>query len=109
MLTLKDRTQELCESGGGRPGLPIPKSPYSLCRHKETLHCSISELGNCVKVEVAVLGSPSLNHLTVSVDIKKHCTVVSQNSGNCVKVKVAVLDFPSLIVCNMVSVDVKQH
>ena len=29
-----------------------------------------SELRNCVKVEVAVLGSPSLIVLTVSVDVK---------------------------------------
>ena len=25
------RTQELCESRGGRPGLPVPDSPYGLC------------------------------------------------------------------------------
>ena len=25
------RAQERCESGGGRPGLPIPNSPYDLC------------------------------------------------------------------------------
>ena len=30
-LPLK-RAQELCESRGGRPGLPVPNSPYSLCR-----------------------------------------------------------------------------
>ena len=30
------------------------------------------ELGSCVKVEVAVLGSPSLIVLTVSVDVKQH-------------------------------------
>ena len=26
------RVQELCENRGGHPGLPVPKSPYSLCR-----------------------------------------------------------------------------
>ena len=26
----KHRAQELCESGGGRPGLPVPNSPYGL-------------------------------------------------------------------------------
>ena len=31
-----------------------------------------SELKNCVKVEVAVLGSPSLTSLVVSVDVKQH-------------------------------------
>ena len=25
------RSQELCESRGGRPGLPAPNSPYGLC------------------------------------------------------------------------------
>ena len=29
------RAQELCESrGGGRPGLPVPNSPYGLCGRK---------------------------------------------------------------------------
>ena len=31
-----------------------------------------AELGNCVKVGVAVLGSPSLIVLLVSVDVKQH-------------------------------------
>ena len=31
------RGQELCESGGGRPGLPVPNSPYSLCGRKATV------------------------------------------------------------------------
>ena len=31
-----------------------------------------SELRSCVKVEVAVLGSPSLIVSTVSVDVKQH-------------------------------------
>ena len=29
--------QELCESGGGRPGLPVPDSPYGFCGRKATL------------------------------------------------------------------------
>ena len=28
------RAQELCESRGGRPGLPVPNSPYGLCGRK---------------------------------------------------------------------------
>ena len=52
------------ESGGGRPGLPIPSSPYGLCGRKATLKSnfffSVSELRSCVKVEVAVLGVSSL-------------------------------------------------
>ena len=34
-----------------------------------------------MKVEVDVLGSPSLIVLMVSVDVKHRCTVVSQSSG----------------------------
>ena len=30
------RTQEVCESRGGRPGLPVPNSPYVLCGRKAT-------------------------------------------------------------------------
>ena len=29
--------QELCESLGGHPGLPVPNSPYGLCKRNETL------------------------------------------------------------------------
>ena len=32
------RVQELCESRGGRPGLPVSKSPYGLCGRKATLN-----------------------------------------------------------------------
>ena len=30
------RAQELCESRGGRPGLPVPNSPKGLCGRKAT-------------------------------------------------------------------------
>ena len=50
-----------------------------------------TELGRCVKVEVAVLGSPSLISLMVSVDVEQHlensndfgliCTSVSNVDG----------------------------
>ena len=66
------RAQELCESRGGRPGLPVPNSAYGLCGRKATLNCSIKELRRCVKVEADVLGSPSLIVRAVSVDIKLH-------------------------------------
>ena len=55
--------QELCrESGGGRPGVPVPNSPqYGLRGRKATLNLKSlshsvslsSELRSCVKVEVA--------------------------------------------------------
>ena len=46
------RAQELCESRGGRPGLPVPNSPYGLCGHKATVNLKLfrSELRSCVKV-----------------------------------------------------------
>ena len=67
--------QELCESRGGLPGLPVPNSPYGLCGRKATLSCDNEvtlELRSCVKVEVAVLGSSSLIVLMVSVDLMQH-------------------------------------
>ena len=36
------------------------------------MNCSVTELRSCVKVELAVLGSPSLISLVVSVDVKHH-------------------------------------
>ena len=68
----ENRPRELCASRGGRPGLPVPNSPYCLCGRKATLnkHCPI-ELRSCVQVEVDVLGSPSLTVRTVSVDVKQ--------------------------------------
>ena len=59
-----------------------------------------------MKVEVAVLGSPSLIVLMVSVDVEKHYLLSEFRS--CVKVEVAVLGSPSLTVL-MVSVDVEKH
>ena len=32
------RAQEVCESRGGRPGHPVPVSPYGLCARKATLN-----------------------------------------------------------------------
>ena len=63
---------------------------------------------DCLKVEVDVLGSPSLIVLMVSVDIKQYLKKQSSELRSCVKVEVAVLGSLSLIVL-MVSVDVKQH
>ena len=75
------RALELCESRGGRPGLPVPNKPYGLCGRKATLNYRISELRSCVKVEVAVLGSPSIISLMVYVDIKQHRTVAVCSSS----------------------------
>ena len=54
------RGQELCESGGGRPGLLVPNSPYGLCGRKATLNFNRS-CHSCVNTEVG-LGSHSLSH-----------------------------------------------
>ena len=31
------RAPEMCESRGGRPGLPVPNSPYGLCGRRTVL------------------------------------------------------------------------
>ena len=63
--------QELCESRGGHPGLPVPNSPYGFRGRKATLSLRrTAELRSCVKVEVVVLGSVIV--LMVSVDVKPH-------------------------------------
>ena len=38
------------ESGGGRPGLPVPNSPYGLCERKVT-----SDLSDVIVIELKVL------------------------------------------------------
>ena len=35
---LQERAQELCESRGGCPGLPVPNSPHGLYGRKETFN-----------------------------------------------------------------------
>ena len=36
--TQTHRAQELCESRGGHPGLPVPNSPYGLCGREAALN-----------------------------------------------------------------------
>ena len=53
----------------------VPNNPHGFCGRKATLNQNESwptELRSRVKVEVAVLDSPSLLVLTVSVDVKQH-------------------------------------
>ena len=94
------RVQELCESRGSRPGLSVLTSlmvsvdvkqyrtmlthwsqlvPNSVNRNPRTLSnttaaaaAAAAERRSCVKVKMAVLGSPSLIVLMVSVDVKQH-------------------------------------
>ena len=35
-MYFRHRAQEVCESRGGRPGLPVPNNPYGFCRRKAT-------------------------------------------------------------------------
>ena len=56
----------------------VPNSPYGLCgpkatlkKKKKTVKARVQELVS-VKVEVDVLGSPSLTVITVSVEVKQH-------------------------------------
>ena len=73
------RTQGLCESRGGLPELPVPNSPYGLCGRRTEItrtrtRTPLTSGAVSVKVGVAVLGSPSLIVLMVSVAVKQHCT-----------------------------------
>ena len=49
-----------------------------LKHHVYILTEGYSQLRNCVKVEVAVLGSPSLVVRTVSVDVKHHVSILTE-------------------------------
>ena len=54
--------------------LPVPVSSQGRAEgsKSEALREGVPELRSCVKVEVAVLGFPSLIVLMVSVDVKQH-------------------------------------
>ena len=73
LQVIQCRAQQLCESRGGHPELPVPNSPYGLCGRKAALNerTGHSELRSCVKVEVAVLCRPFLIVIMVSVDVKQ--------------------------------------
>ena len=60
-----------------------------------------------MKVEVAVLGSPSLVVLMVSVDVKQHQLEQQSSDRSCVKVEVGVLG-PLYLIVLMVYVDVRK-
>ena len=53
------------------PALNKPHVAFVDAKHHERSRMR-TELRSCVKVEVAVLGSPSLIVLMVSVDVKQH-------------------------------------
>ena len=73
----------------------------------------LSELRGCVKVEVDVLGSPSMIVQNIYGLCGRKATLNLRDDRlselrRCVKVEVDVLGSPSLIV-HMVFVDIKQH
>ena len=50
---------------------PVPNKPYGFCGRKAPRK-EKGHIQRCVKVEVVVLGSPSLISLMDSVDVKHH-------------------------------------
>ena len=52
---------------------PVPNKPYGFCGRKAPGKKKVwTKLRSIVKVEVDVLGSPSLIVLRISVDVKQH-------------------------------------
>ena len=67
-------TQELCESRGDRPGLPVPNTaPYGLCGRKAKcqLGTSTDTIRSCVRVEVTVQGGHLDFHTAPEVSVDK--------------------------------------
>ena len=56
------RAQELCERGGGRPGLPFPNSPYGYCGRKAKLKKKKGSGGTYAEV-LSTLAQYSYNYL----------------------------------------------
>ena len=66
------RAQELCESRGGRPGLPVPNKPtvsVDVKQHSTRSHIRAQEL---CESRGGRPGLPVPNKPTVSVDVKQH-------------------------------------
>ena len=64
--------QELCESGGGRPGLPVLDSPYGLCGRKATLNLDLnadqfSSVPTQAKTTILVSSQPSAQAMTMAL------------------------------------------
>ena len=61
MFTYLGRAQELCESRGGRPELPVPNSPDGLCGRKATLNLREGEREGGRKGRVSLLTTGTLD------------------------------------------------
>ena len=71
-MNLGFRAQELCESRGGRPGLPVPNSPYALCGRKATLGMNLGFRAQELCESRGGRPLIVLNIWLVSVDVKQH-------------------------------------
>ena len=80
------RAQELCESQGGCPGLPVPNSPYGLCGRKAKLNLNFESLmpsQSCVwqvwkrrQENIAELKQIKKIVLILLIGMVKHCLVL---------------------------------
>ena len=106
----EDKFLELCESRGGRPRLPVLNKPYGFCGRRAIFEDK-EELRSCVKVEVAVLGSPSIINLMVSVDVKQYLKIrvrgLCESRGG--RPGLPVLNKPYGFSGRKATVDVKQY
>ena len=77
-MTISLRAQELCESRGGRPGLPVPNSPYGLCAHKATLN-----LNRCLKFGLRCLCFQEIgeNEAEAIILLPRQCRVQRRRSS----------------------------
>ena len=92
--------QELCESRGGRPGLPVSNSPYGLCGRKATLNSTGSELRMCESRDCRP-GLPFSNSPYGLCGRKTTLNSTGSELWSCVKVEVAALG-PSVDVQSIV-------
>ena len=81
------RSQELCESRGGRPGLPVPNSPYGLCRRKATVEEVVFLVLHVSEKTKCSAGQLSFNlyrglHFCLSLGLQKLAWLCTQCSFN---------------------------
>ena len=70
------RAQELCESRGGHPGLPVPKKPTVSVDVKQHFNQPQNDrTQELCKSRGGRPGLPVPNKPTVSVDVKQHSTM----------------------------------
>ena len=90
-LEIQVRAQELCESGGGRHGLPVPNNPYGLCGGETKEEFCPKKLGQkFVPLPAFIVEHNFLRHLFdtepwsyiyASRWLNQRCSVVSVTQG----------------------------